>query len=287
MMRLTETLLRSYARYCPIQKGKWRLVEGLWRWAAGGGGTQRTATLQAGGYRMSCDISLLLQRQFYFYGTYFLERDNLAAWARHCQDSTMIFDVGANVGIYSLTAAAAQAQAKIYAFEPTPQLAAHLRETLVVNDIRQIEVQECAVGESCGSALLNIWGVASEQNEGLNFVTQEAVASETVPIQTVTLDAFCRSHGITHIDLLKLDIQGNEASALRGAQGLLAAGQIRCLFLELNWDALHPETCPASECLRLLADCGYHFQDPNATKAPQPAGDWLRSLSDVIAVHQA
>jgi FkbM family methyltransferase len=285
-MNWTERLLCWYARHCPLQKGKWRLVEHGWQWACGNGSTQRTATLQAGGYRMSCDISLLLQRQFYFYGTYFLERANLDAWAKHCQNSAVIFDVGANVGIYSLTAAAKQPKARIHAFEPTAHLAAHLRQTLITNQIANVEVNVCAVDETSGHALLNVWGAETEQNEGLNFVTQQAVATHTVPIQTVTLDAFCEGKGIDQIDLLKIDIQGNEAKALRGARQLLAAGKIQCLFLELNWDGLNPEGCPASECIQLLDGFGYLFKHPNSTSAAKAAGEWLQGMSDVVAVRR-
>ncbi|MCX6854908.1 MAG: hypothetical protein NTV80_08380, partial [Verrucomicrobia bacterium] len=80
---LTETLLKLYSRYFPIQKGKYHLVEKYWESAVGSGSKKRTARLNAGGFLMECDLNFVLQRQFYFFGTYYLERANLACWKVH------------------------------------------------------------------------------------------------------------------------------------------------------------------------------------------------------------
>jgi FkbM family methyltransferase len=55
------------------------------------------------------------------------------------------------------------------------------------------------------------------------------------PIGTVTLDGFCREHSVDHIDILKLDIQGMELSALRGAEGLLRRRAIGLVAAEVNF----------------------------------------------------
>ena len=70
------------------------------------------ATLKHGGFKMSCDLSEMLQRQFYFFGTYFLEEDILSCWETAAKGAKVVLDVGANAGIYSLAALAVQPDAR-------------------------------------------------------------------------------------------------------------------------------------------------------------------------------
>src|SRR5262249_53744330 len=55
------------------------------------------------------------------------------------------------------------------------------------------------------------------------------------PIDTVTLDGFCTQHGIDHIDILKLDIQGAELAALKDAEDLLRRRRARLVAAEVNF----------------------------------------------------
>ena len=107
--------------------------------------THRVAALKHGGFKMSCDLSEMLQRQFYFFGTYFLEEDILRCWEIAAKGAKVILDVGANAGIYSLAALAIQPDATVHAFEPTPEIAARLRATANLNGLDHLYVHEVAV----------------------------------------------------------------------------------------------------------------------------------------------
>src|SRR5262249_58041931 len=87
----------------------------------------RMAHLRYGGLKMPCDLTEMLQRQFYFFGTYFLEEKILNCWTKAAKEAEVIFDVGANFGIYSLAALASQPNAVVHAFEATPEIAGRLR----------------------------------------------------------------------------------------------------------------------------------------------------------------
>ena len=116
-----ERLLISYARRFPFQRGKLRAIDALWRVAAGNRGVRRMADLRYGGFKMPCNLNEMLQRQCYFFGTYFLEEYILQCWQTAAKGAKVILDVGANAGIYSLAAPATQRDAIIHAFEPTPE----------------------------------------------------------------------------------------------------------------------------------------------------------------------
>ena len=111
---------------------------------------------------MPCDLGEMLQRQFYFFGTYFLEEDILSCWEAAAKGAKLILDVGANAGIYSLAALAIQPHATVHAFEPTAEIAARLRATAMLNGLDHLNVHEAAVLNKNGQAALTARGASSD-----------------------------------------------------------------------------------------------------------------------------
>jgi len=278
-----ENVLMMYARRFPIRRGKLRVIDSLWQTALSDQSTHRLATLKHGRLKMSCDLREMLQRQFYFFGTYFLEEDVLSCWATAAKQSKVVFDVGANAGIYSLAALAIQPDAVIHAFEPTPEIAARLRATAKLNGLENLYVHEVAVLSKGGHANLKRFRGELGNNEGMNFVSQDISDSDAERVQTVCLDQFCRDRSIDCVDLLKVDVQGHEHSALKGAEQLIRAGRVGTIFMELNWARSAGATCAATESVRLLRQADYLFSKPGKHLNWKKAGDWLRTLSDVVA----
>ncbi len=278
-----ERILVSYARRFPIRHGKLRMINSLWRAAVGDQGTHRVAALNHGRFKMPCDISEMLQRQFYFFGTYFLEENILSCWETAAKGAKVILDVGANAGIYSLAALAIEPEATVHAFEPTPEIAARLRATVKLNGLEHLYVHEAAVFSKNGQATLKRCRGALETNEGMNFISEDVADPGAELVQTVSIDQFCEDHSIYHVDLLKLDIQGHEHSALEGAKRLIMAGGVGIIFTELNWSISGKAPCAAAESIDLLEQAGYRFSEPGKRLNWEKSGDWLRALSNVVA----
>jgi FkbM family methyltransferase len=277
---LLERLLLAYARGFPLRRGKLRVVDALWR-AAAGDDAHRLADIRFGGLRIPCDLNEMLQRQYYFFGTYFAEETILAAWSAAAREARVVFDVGASSGIYALAALTASPRAVAHAFEPTPEIAERLRRIVVLNGLQRLVVHEAAVFDRDGVVALRRCGREFGCNEGMNFVLEHATQRSDAVVTAVTLDRKCAQLGIERIDLLKLDIQGAEAAALAGAASLIDAGRIGMVFLELNWDP--SADCPATRSIDRLARAGYLFSAPGPRLSWRPAGAWLRRLRDVVA----
>ncbi len=281
---ILEKLLVFYARRFPIRRGKLRVINALWRAAIRSQGTRRLSELKHGGLKMPCDLSEMLQRQFYFFGTYFLEEDILECWENEAKSANVIFDVGANAGIFSLAALAVQGGATVHAFEPTPEIATRLRNTAVLNGLERLHVHEVAVSNAEGHAVLRRWRGESGDNEGMNFITTAIADSGAERVPTVRLDRFCEDRAIERIDLLKLDIQGNEHQALAGAEPMLSAGRVGTVFTELNWaQDVGVGPCPATESIRILESAGYRFSKPGRRLDWKKSGNWMHALGDVVA----
>lgn len=165
----------------------------------------------------------------------------------------VVFDVGANVGYYTALAAhAVGPQGKVVAFEPEPVNFSTLQRTVALNQFTNVLCQQLAVAEAAGVGTLYL----SERNSGDHRLYQHGTGQQTSTVRTVDLDSFATDHGFGRLDVLKMDIQGAEGLALRGAEQLL----LRCrprLFLEFYPDGLQATGVVPGEFLHWLTQRGY------------------------------
>jgi FkbM family methyltransferase len=115
------------------------------------------------------------------------------------------FDVGANVGYYTLLLARGVGpKGRVIAFEPNPVNVAHLKEHLRLNKIGNVEIVEAAVSDRDGTAFFSGEGAVGK------------LSQTGTQMKTVRLDDYPRP------DLIKMDIEGEETAALRGSAKILA-----------------------------------------------------------------
>jgi FkbM family methyltransferase len=130
--------------------------------------------------------------------------------AERVRPGDVVLDLGANVGFFTLTAAALTgAGGHVIAYEPLPRNVAALRANIAVNRLSYVEVVEAAVSDRDGEAILNI----NESDQEASLV--HAATKRRVIVRTVTVDAEMRRLGLTP-DLIKIDVEGAEEDAVRG-----------------------------------------------------------------------
>jgi FkbM family methyltransferase len=263
MKKFLHNALKYYLRYFPITRGKGALFSRLWK-PLSFGQYRRQTTLRQAHVRLDCDLTKFLQRHLYFFGGY--EADYCGYWIKLARRSSTIFDIGANLGLYSLLAAAVNPLAHIHAFEPAPELVETFAGNLRLNNIRNVIVNANAVGNYCGNgALQRIMG-GDDIYDGMSFMAGAAPENSASVTAVVTLDDYCRQNQIARIDLLKLDIEGWEYEALLGAEALLQAQAIGCLFVELVESHANRSGHSTVEIKRLLLDAGYQIYELRAGK---------------------
>jgi FkbM family methyltransferase len=155
-----------------------------------------------------------------------------------------VFDVGAHAGYYTLAMAAKVGRnGRVFAFEPSAENVAHLRRHLDINSISNVTVIEAAVCDRAGAARFHSVGYVGQ------------LSSNGYAVATVRLDDYPVP------DFIKMDIEGAEGSAMRGARRTLSRQPV--LFI-----ALHGEP-GRSECLQLLKEFGYtiEYVAPNEIRA--------------------
>ena len=284
MRELAHSALKYYLREFPIRKGKARLLSYLWK-PLSFQRYRRSTRLRQAPVQMECDLTKLLQRQLYFFGGY--EEENCAYWIERAREAQVIFDVGANVGLYSLLAASANPAAEVHAFEPTPEIFSGFTNNIRLNNLTRITANHAAVGRENGSVFLQLCTGADGANEGMNYVDQQRHSSNDYEVRSVTLDQYCLDHGIERIDLLKMDIEGGEYNALMGSERLLRTKAIRCIFLELIEWAANRSGSSTVDIKRHLAEMGYKMF-LKSSSGLQPVGpEGTHNGDNIIAFAEA
>jgi FkbM family methyltransferase len=151
------------------------------------------------------------------------------------------YDVGANVGFYSLLASVLTDPGRVYAFEPLPTNLDYFRRHLDLNRIRTVEVFEIAFADKIGTASFEIEGTRA---------MGRLRPSGGAKVLTSTLDALLSDQKIAPPDFIKMDIEGAELFALLGANECFARHRPK-LLLATHGAEMH------TECTLLLRSWHY------------------------------
>jgi FkbM family methyltransferase len=168
-------------------------------------------------------------------------------------------DVGANVGWHTLLMShIVGPQGRVLAIEPNPSVCVELRRNLQINRVQNVEVIACAAGDTDG-LLSFLAPAASEPGAASGHVV---ATSETghgiVSVPARTLDAVVTETNVDRLDFVKLDIEGYEWPALRGAEKTIARFRPSIVF---EFDAAYaPRGGGSSEVLSdFFARFGYRL----------------------------
>jgi FkbM family methyltransferase len=141
---------------------------------------------------------------------------------------SVIFDVGANVGDWTLAATTRCPTAVVYAFE----IAQSTYNTLVDNTRRRGEVRCHNIGLSDRSGTVRIrhYPTAPALTTSSDYPHPFEFVEMDVPVTTG--DAYAAANGVEHIDLLKIDVEGMEGHVLQGFRGMLSRKAIDLVQFE-------------------------------------------------------
>jgi FkbM family methyltransferase len=165
------------------------------------------------------------------------ERNNALLLCSLCRPGMVAFDVGANAGYFALLLARASGlKGKVLAFEPDPSNLVKLRHHLQINGVANVSVMPLAVSDRDGEA------------EFVCAASMGRISSRgSMLVRTTRLDQFPTP------DLIKMDIEGEEALALLGAQRILSERRT-IWFIELHGDQAKP-------CIDFLKTNGYRVRN--------------------------
>jgi FkbM family methyltransferase len=164
------------------------------------------------------------------------ERAFLVRLASVRKNRYCVFDVGANQGQFAsqVVSALGMNNLDLHCFEPSSST------FLILNDAMQpypgLHLNNEALGKEMGGAVL----YSNEVGSGLASLTRRRLDhfgidfSRVEDVVVSTLDNYCATRGIEHIDLLKVDVEGHELDVLFGAESMFKANAIDMVIFEFG-----------------------------------------------------
>jgi FkbM family methyltransferase len=160
------------------------------------------------------------------------EATTLLAWERLAAEHEVIFDVGANTGLFALAAAAARPGARIHAFEPLPGIVERLRDNIALNGFA-IAVHAVAVSDRDGTAQIQLAQSEHEYSASFEHMDwMDHAAVHTIEVPVVRLAQVIADSG-DRPGLIKLDVERHEPQALRGLWAGLGDGPLPAMVVEI------------------------------------------------------
>ncbi len=211
----------------PVSRVGWRIGNGLFRFA------------------------FPIYRPLYSAFKTFQDRAERRLVAERLSPGCVAVDAGANIGIYSqfLSECVGPAGA-VHSFEPSHDNFVHLRAAL--SGRANVRLSQLALSDQTGEAVLY---VSDELNVDHRAYATEGEPRTTIPIRTTALDDYFQRGA--RVDLIKMDIQGYELHALRGARRVLADNPNVKLLLEFWPYGLLQAGVSAEALLSFLRDAGF------------------------------
>lgn len=181
-----------------------------------------------GGMRLRLRLGDMIQAQIFYSGEW---EPALARRVCGCiRPDSLYLDLGAHCGDLALLASRAQLGVEVYAFEPDPNTVADMRCNLELNQADNVHVVPAAVADRTGKLPLYT------DDESFGCVNHTLARTEgfwygtPIEVDVVTVDETCADAG-KPVSVIKLDIEGAELLALRGAETILRRDR-PALFVE-------------------------------------------------------
>lgn len=183
-------------------------------------------------------------------------------------DEDIFFDIGANIGVFSVYAAKIHPNSKVFSFEPEYSNLHLLKNNVISNKIdHQIHIVSVGISDKVGFSKLYLSNLDSgaavhtESREDIDATDEGYKVVWEEGIMTSTLDYLCQSLEVIP-NCIKIDTDGNEYKILKGALNTLKNSELRSLIIEMP----HHNENQTEACEKILKDSGFFLYWSNKRK---------------------
>ena len=167
----------------------------------------------------------------------------------------VLFDVGSNIGETLLNFAKLTGEnGKVYGFEPVPYSFNKCSNNVSLNRFNNVSVSQIALSNKEETLFFQ---ETNNNNSGGVFMNKNNTLG-SYKVEGITLDAYVERIGMTHLDLIKVDVEGFETNVLKGASETCRKFRPN-LFVEVDDVNLKNQGSSASELIALITSYGYQI----------------------------
>lgn len=234
--------------------------------------------------KMCVQLSDHIGGQIFWHGYY--SDDQLKVVNAHIKPTDVVFDIGANIGEFSVFVAKRVSQGFLHSFEPTKRLSEVTKNNLQLNEFKNTTVHQ--IGFSHQDADLPIYksverGADGAINNGLNSLFKDEKLDVAEVIHVTRLDDWFKKNQIPKINFIKMDIEGAELFALQGGQETIRQQKPK-MIIEVN-----PKTCEragytAQALVQFIGSLGYTIHNIDRHGVTSPAADLNEVTRDILCL---
>jgi FkbM family methyltransferase len=165
--------------------------------------------------RINLSLDDWIQKQIFYFGRYEIEKNETLFWQNIVCGNNTVLDIGANIGYYTLMAAARISdESRVYGFEPVSDTYRKLLENIKINDFKNIISENLAVSNENGEIELF---VADEKSTGSSSIALHVnFSGSKEKVKTIKIDDYLSQKSIKKVDLVKIDVEGCEPWVIEG-----------------------------------------------------------------------
>jgi len=173
------------------------------------------------------------------------EHEKQAIFADVIKESSVVYDIGANVGFYTLLASElVKSKGSVIAFEPLPDNIHYLKKHIEMNKCQNVKIFETGVADFTGESF---FATNSSRCEG------SIAAAGPLRVNIIKLDDLVARDEIPVPDYIKIDVEGAELKVLKGAENILSKSS-PVIFLATHGQEIH------AQCCSYLRSLGYNLK---------------------------
>lgn len=221
--------------------------------------------------KLHCDLGSYVEWSVFFKGYY--SPDLSILLSKLASAGMIAFDVGANVGAYSLLIAdKVGPQGMVYCFEPNPEVSDRLLANIRLNGFElRTSVLNTALSSSVGNSKLFV-PKKDHHNRGISSLYRYTdLLEEQIAVKVETIDNVVAELNLEHLDLVKIDTDGSDAEVIFGGRKAIET-HLPIVVFEANYLA-HPNVQFTLAAVRSqLADLGYRFYTAGLAGRRTPLG---------------
>jgi FkbM family methyltransferase len=200
-------------------------------------GTRKVKHIRLASFEILAFVNEDVGRQMWFLKSF--EPDETQFFTDIIKSDDICFDIGGNVGFFSLLMAKRANLAVTHVFEPIPLNAAMIRANAELNGFNNIIVNNVAMGSEEGNVAFS---VSTDSAYSSMRATGRIAEAKSIDVPLITLDKYVERSGVNRVDIMKVDVEGAEDMVLVGGSALLSdpARRPRMVLLELFDENLTP-----------------------------------------------